>query len=109
MKTLYANLDNSLMSKYELIQARNHTQDYDIMAFCEIKPKFGTIPDLPTMAIEGYDLFTSKLAEPNTRGTCIYAKKSLGAQQVFPDAPTEYNDCTWITVKGQSSARALIG
>ena len=65
------------------------------MAFCEIKPKIGNIPDLPTMAMEGYDLFTSKLIEPNTRGTCIYVKRSLRAQQIFPDSPADYKDSTW--------------
>ena len=79
------------------------------MAFCEIKPKIGNIPDLPTMAMEGYDLFTSKLIEPNTRGTCIYVKRSLRAQQIFPDSPADYIDSTWVTVKGQRTARALIG
>ena len=51
--------------------ALNNIHSFDIMLLTEIKPKIGTIPDIQVMSIPCYDLFTSDLSAPNTRGVSI--------------------------------------
>ena len=47
-------------------------QNPDIVTITEVKPKNGTIPELPTLSIQGYQLFTSDMQKQDTKGTCIY-------------------------------------
>ncbi|CAH1269255.1 Hypp4131 [Branchiostoma lanceolatum] len=59
------------------------------------------------MQIQGYDLFTSDLESPNTRGRCVYTKAVYKAKQVIP--PTEFADCTWVSEQGRNDTSLLIG
>lgn len=78
IKIYYTNVDNSLMSKYDLILILNSTEDYNVMA--------GQVPDLATMAVPGYDLFTSDLVTPNTRESCIFMKTHFNQGKADPPA-----------------------
>lgn len=109
LKTYYTNVDNSVMSKYDLLTTLNVTYDFDIITLTEIKPKFGTIPELASLTVPGYDTFTSDLSSPNTRGTCIYTKISYKAKQIFPDVEEAYTDSVWATITGQNNCTLLLG
>ena len=105
----YANIDNSIMSKYDAVSALTALEDFDIIALTEMKPKVGLIPDHQVMELPDYDLFTSNFSAEATRGTGIYVKKDLLAKQVYPAVSCSFQDCTWVTLKGQDGTSMLAG
>ncbi len=105
----YCNIDNSIMSKYDEILALNQHAQYDIIALTEIKPKHGDIPEHQMMMIPGYDLHTSNLQVPHSRGTCIYTKSILEASLVQPNVHPTFDDSIWVTIKGVNNSALLIG
>ena len=109
LKIFYANIDNSIMSKYDAMLALNSLENYDIIALTEMKPKVGLLPDHNVMGLPGYDLFTSNFSAESTRGTGIYVKKDLLAKQVYPAIECNFQDCTWITVGDQDGKSMLVG
>ena len=98
LKCYYANVDNSLLSKMEEIQALVAESSYDIIALNEVKPKNGVISSLSLLNIQGYELLYSDFSKPDTRGVCIYIKKHLSASQIVPSSVTEFNDVVWVSV-----------
>ena len=59
------------------------------MLLTEIKPKTGTIPDIQVMSIPGYDLLTSDLSSPNTRGVTIYIRTKSRQVTLKTQPPTD--------------------
>ena len=109
VKIFYANIDNSIMSKYDALIALNAIASYDILALTEMKPKIGLVPDHNIMCLPEYDLFTSNFSSDATRGTGIYVKKDFMAKQVFPKEDAKFEDSTWITIRGQDESSILFG
>jgi hypothetical protein len=92
---LYANVDNSLISKYEELCVLVNINKYDIIALNEVKPKNGVTPDLSMLALDGYTLYTSNFEEPCTRGVCIYVNNRLESTVVTLPGDT-YKDAVWV-------------
>ena len=80
IKVFYANIDNSIMSKYDALIALNALECFDMLALTEMKPKVGIIPDHKIMELPGYNLFTSNFSQEATRGTGIYVRKEFLAK-----------------------------
>ena len=109
LRVYYANVDNSLLSKYNEITLLIANSKYDVLAFTEVKPKHGTLPEQSTLNIPGYDLFTSDLDQPNSRGVVIYIKEQFQAKVVQPTTGTIFYDAIWISIKGAENATLLLG
>ena len=105
----YANVDNSLLSKYDEITLQISNNKYDVLTFTEVKPKHGTLPDQSTLNIPGYILFTSDLDQPNSRGVVIYIKEQFQAKVVQPTIGTIFYDAIWTSIKGAENATLLLG
>ena len=111
LKVYYANVDNSLLSKFEELCSVVAETSYDIVALNEVKPKNGIISMTETLNLDGYDLFISNLSKKDTRGVCIYVKKHLKASQVTPNTSKKFNDFVWVRISEQSNSnnQVLIG
>ena len=59
--------------------------------------------------IPGYDLFTSDLDKPNSRGVVIYIKEQFQAKVVQPTTGTIFYDAIWTSIKGAENATLLLG
>ena len=108
LRVYYANVDNSLLSKYNEITLLIANNKYDVLAFTEVKPKHGTLPE-QSINIPGYDLFTSDLDQPNSRGVVIYIKEQFQAKVVQPTTGTLFYDVIWTSIKGVENATLLLG
>ena len=95
LRFYYANVDYSLLSKYDEITLLIANNKYDVLAFTEIKPKHDTLPKQSTLNIPGYDLFTSDLDHPNSRDVVIYIKEQFQAKVVQPTTGTIFYDAIW--------------
>ena len=109
LKIYYANLDNSIMSKFDELCLLISQKGYDFISLVEIKPKHGTLPQQSDMHIPGYDLFTSNLTASDTRGVCMYVKQSLNARQVQPPTTILFEDSVWTTIRGGNEDQLLVG
>ena len=107
---MYANVDNSLLSKLNYLSIRIALLDPDIINLTEIKPKNGATPDKQVLQLNGYDLFLNKAySENNTRGTATYVKSSLSAIQIENEDTDKYKDCVWTSLQGENKKQLLIG
>jgi len=106
---IYANLDNSLLSKYEELCTLAHDQNLDVMAFTEIKPKKGSIPSTTILDIQGYTCYISDLDAENTRGVCIYVTDRLKSTQLTSPVTDNYKDAVWIKLIGTDNTNTLVG
>ena len=61
LRVYYTNVDNSLLSKYDELNAI--AKDYDVIALNEIKPKNGSVPNLEILQLPWFDLFTNDLQQ----------------------------------------------
>ncbi|KAK4307663.1 hypothetical protein Pmani_020588 [Petrolisthes manimaculis] len=109
LRVYYTNVDNSVLSKYEELIALTTIDKYDIILLSEIKPKFGQIPDIPTMNILGYNLYTNDLHATNTRGVSVYVHSTLNSKQTISTVTNTYNDSVWIIGNGSRNSKLLIG
>ena len=100
LKTLYTNVDNSLLSKIDELKARISLENPDLICLCEIKPKNGQLPSKEVLEIEGYDLQLSpSYQSETTRGVCIYTKHNLNAIHISNE--TTFDDSVFITIPGK--------
>ena len=67
LKCIYTNTDNSLLNKLDELKGHLATSPFHIAAITEAKPKNGVNPEKDILAIDGYDLFLSKLEEFSRR------------------------------------------
>jgi len=102
-------VDNSLASKIAELEIRVADQKPDIIAVTELKPKNGSVPELATLGLEGYQIFTSDLHKPDTRGSCIYIRCGLQASQIQDENTEIYADATWVGVTLHSQDKLLVG
>ncbi|KAK4317660.1 hypothetical protein Pmani_011282 [Petrolisthes manimaculis] len=109
LRVYYTNVDNSVLSKYEELIELTINDKYDIILLTKIKPKFGQIPDIPTMNIPGYNLYTNDLHVTNTRGVSVYVRSTLNSKRTIPILTNTYNDSVWIIVNGSRNSELLIG
>ena len=82
---------------------------YDVLVFIEVKPKHGTLPEQSTLNIPGYNMFTSDLDQPNSRGVVIYIKEQIQAKILQPTTGTIFYDAIWTSIKGAENATLLLG
>ena len=109
LKTLYTNVDNSLKSKLDELQAEIIINEPDIICLTEIKPKHGNIPEKEVLELQGYDLFLNPAYnEPDTRGVCMYLKKYLNASAVTNDTTKSFKDSTWVEISGKHNKKLLL-
>ena len=54
---MYTNVDNSLKSKLDELQAEIAISEPDIICLTETKPKNGQVPDKELLNLNSYDLF----------------------------------------------------
>ena len=104
----YTNVDNSLLSKIDLLHAQIQDQEPEIIALTEIKPKNGKIPDLKLLEINGYTLHLSNLDAIDTRGACIYVSNKYKSVKIKGNH--NYNDAAWVSIYGDNhKQRILVG
>ena len=108
LRVYYANVDNSLLSKYDEITLLIANNKYDVLAVTEVEPKHGTLPEQSTQNIPGYDLFTSDLHQPNSRGVVIYIKEQFQAKVVQPITGIIFYNAIWTSIKGTENATLLL-
>ena len=97
----YANVDNSLLCKYDLLLAQIQAEEPLIIALCEIKPKNGKIPDVKLLEIPGYTLHLSNIEGQDTRGVCVYVSNKCKSIQLHKNK--NYNDAVWVNISGDKS------
>ena len=98
-----------MLSKYDEITLLIVNNKYDVLAFTEVKPTHGTLPEQSTLNIPGYDLFTSDLDQPNSRGVVLYIKEQFQAKVVQPTPGTIFYNAIWTSIKGAENATLLLG
>ena len=109
IKVYYANVDNSLASKYDELLLTLSKSHYDVVALTEIKPKNGQMPALTVLNIPGFNLCTSDLETDKTRGVAIYVRDSLQSRIIQPTLQSPFHDSVWISIKGRSQTSLLLG
>ena len=99
IKCLYTNTDNSLLCKLDEFKGILSTDDFGVVAACEIKPKHGTIPPPELLEIDSYDCFLNPAySNPDTRGVVIYVKKHLNAQLITCSESDSFKDSVWVKI-----------
>ena len=98
------------MKKMDQFKGIFATQTYHIAGITEFKAKHGTIPPKELLEIDGYDSFINPdYEDPDTRGTIIYCKQYLNAQQVISDKNKNFKDCVWIKIPMVNNDNLLVG
>jgi len=99
INVIYSNVDNSLASKLNEIEAYIATKSTDIICITEAKPKNGKLQHQSSLDIEGYTLYLSDLEAVNTRGACIYIKSNIMANEYTNDITRTYKDAVWVSLQ----------
>ena len=79
----------------------------DIMAFNEIKPKNGKIPDVSLLQINGYTCYTNNLEDETTRGCIIYIRDNFESV-IVEMKEQEFKDALWVSVKSSKAKEKLL-
>ena len=104
---MYANLDNSIMSKLDEIKTEAGTNKPDILLFTEIKPKNGQPPEVSSLNIPGYTVYTNDLNENGTRGVCIYVNSQIKSSDVKINGH-EFKDCVSVKISASKKYTTLL-
>ena len=100
---MYANIDNSVVSKINELRVLAAGNKPDIILLTEIKPKCGAPPDTRNFNISGYTPFTNDLNDLDVRGVCIYVKNCFKASTVnIPDH--NFKDYITVSISTQNSS-----
>ena len=87
---------------------RIQTDNIDVIALTEIKPKHSRYPlQLTELQINGYDTWPS--IETDGRGVVIYTKKHLKASERIMTQAAGYNDSAWCHINLANRDKLLIG
>ena len=79
------------------------------MAFNEIKPKNGKIPDNSLLHIDGYNYHINDLDDTNTRGCIVYVKTSFESSSIDIEQH-KFKDSIWVSIKGSKARdKILVG
>ena len=101
-------MDNSLLSKIDLLHAQIQADEPDIIVLTEIKPKNGKIADIKLLEIDGYALHISKIDATDTRGVCIYVSNKYKSVQCT--GLHDYKDSVWVSIYGdKENEKVLLG
>ena len=100
---MYTNVDNSLTSKLDELQAEIAISEPDIICLTEAKPKNGQVPDKEILNLNSYDLFLNPaFNDEDTRGVCIYVKQYLNARAVETNITKSFKDSAWLEISGRN-------
>ena len=102
----YTNVNNSLLSKIDLLHTQIQNQEAEIIALTEIKPKNGKIPDVKLLEIEGYTLHLSNIEAADTRGACVYVSNKYKSVQITGNH--NYNDAVWVSIYGDDKQQKIL-
>ena len=79
------------------------------MAFNEIKPKNGKIPDTSLLHIDGYNYHINDLDDTNTRGCIVYVKTRFESSSIDIEQH-KFKDSIWVSIKGSKARdKILVG
>ena len=100
-------MDNSILSKLDELKIHIKENDPDIMAFTEIKPKNGKIPDESLLNLNGYNYHVNNLDDVTTRGCIIYVRERFESA-VIEVEQQRFKDAIWVSVKGSKAAEKIL-
>ena len=73
------------MSKLDEIKIEVFRTKPDAILFTEVKPKNGKSPEVTSMNIPGYVVYTNDFSQEGTRGVCIYVSSQIKSSDVKID------------------------
>ena len=77
------------------------------MAYNEIKPKNGKIPDDTLLHINGYNHHTNNLEDETTRGCIIYVKEYFESVAITVGLQG-FKDAIWVSVKSSNAKEKIL-
>ena len=105
---MYANVDNSLCSKLNELETYLSTHQTDVVCITEAKPKHGALPQISSLNIEGFTLYTSDFRAKDSRGVCIYVNSNISATEHTDEVTSKYKDAVWISIQAGAN-KILLG
>ena len=76
------------------------------MAYTEIKPKNGKIPDESLLQISGYNHHINNLEDVLTRGCIIYVRENFESAAI--EVGQQFKDALWVSVKSSKSKEKIL-